>query len=86
MWAIISLIRPTASRPCLDRYGDGDRMSNLGGGLKTVDWSSARLEKFEKNFYVEDKRVAALSDREVEDFRKSKDIRVSGPSGSYCFM
>ena len=55
-------------------------MGNLGGGLKTVDWASARLEKFEKNFYQEDKRVTARSEREIEEFRRSKDIKVRGPS------
>lgn len=51
-------------------------MGSLGGGLKTVDWASARLEKFEKNFYQEDKRVTARSEREIEEFRRSKDIKV----------
>ena len=59
-------------------YGGGyeDRMSNLGGSLRSVDWSSTKLEHFEKNFYVEDKRVASLSDREIEDFRREKEIKV----------
>ncbi|KAG7451007.1 RNA helicase [Guyanagaster necrorhizus] len=58
--------------------GHDDKMSNLGGGLRTVDWSSTKLEHFEKNFYVEDKRVAQRSERDVEDFRKAKEIRVQG--------
>lgn len=56
-------------------WGD-DKMSNLGGGLKTVDWSSHKLERFEKNFYVEDKRVSARSEREIEEFRRSKEMKV----------
>jgi len=61
-------------------YGGGyeDRMSNLGGSLRSVDWSSTKLEHFEKNFYVEDKRVSSLSDREIEDFRREKEIKVQG--------
>jgi ATP-dependent RNA helicase DDX5/DBP2 len=55
-------------------------MSNLGGGLRAVDWTTTRLEKFEKNFYVEDKKVSARSDREIEDFRRSKEIKVQGRS------
>ncbi|KAK7454554.1 ATP-dependent RNA helicase dbp2 [Stygiomarasmius scandens] len=55
-----------------------DKMSNLGGGLRAVDWSHQKLERFEKNFYAEDKRVSARSDREVEEFRRSKEIRVQG--------
>ncbi|EEB95255.1 hypothetical protein MPER_05804, partial [Moniliophthora perniciosa FA553] len=64
-------------------YGGGggwndDKMGNLGGGLKAVDWSRQKLPHFEKNFYLEDKRVSARSDREIEDFRRSKEIRVQG--------
>lgn len=51
-------------------------MGNLGGGLRAVDWNSHKLEKFEKNFYVEDKRVSARSDQEIEEFRRSKEMKV----------
>ena len=51
-------------------------MSNLGGTLRNQDWSSVKLTAFEKNFYVEDKAVAQRSDREIEDFRREKEIRV----------
>jgi len=59
-------------------YGGGydDKMGNLGGSLRTVDWSSTKLERFEKNFYVEDKRVSSRSEREIEDFRREKEIKV----------
>jgi len=57
--------------------GGGDRMGNLGGSLRQIDWSTQRLEKFEKNFYVEDKRVSNRSEREVEEFRRAKEMRVS---------
>ena len=53
-------------------------MSNLGGGLRNVDWSTQKLAHFEKNFYVEDKRVSSRSDREVEDFRRTKEMKVQG--------
>ncbi|EIW57832.1 DEAD-domain-containing protein [Trametes versicolor FP-101664 SS1] len=53
-------------------------MSNLGGGLHTVDWSSQKLAHFEKNFYVEDKRVSSRSDREIEEFRRLKEMKVQG--------
>jgi ATP-dependent RNA helicase DDX5/DBP2 len=51
-------------------------MDNLGGGLRTIDWSSQRLAEFEKNFYVEDKRVTARSDAEIVEFRREKEMRV----------
>lgn len=51
-------------------------MSNLGGGLRSVDWQSQTLSKFEKNFYSEDKRVTARSDREIEDYRAKHQMKV----------
>ncbi|CAA7268160.1 unnamed protein product [Cyclocybe aegerita] len=59
-------------------YGHDDRMSGLGGGLRSVDWASTKLSVFEKNFYIEDKRVAARSDRDIEEFRRVKEIKVQG--------
>lgn len=56
-------------------WGD-DKMHNLGGTLRAVDWSSYKLETFEKNFYVEDKTVTAQTDREVEEFRRQKEMKV----------
>ncbi|KAH8117119.1 RNA helicase [Phellopilus nigrolimitatus] len=55
-----------------------DRGSNLGNHLKNIDWDHQRLEKFEKNFYLEDKRVAARSEGDVHDFRKERQIIVTG--------
>ncbi|KAF8134842.1 RNA helicase [Boletus edulis] len=53
-------------------------MSNLGGSLRSIDWSSQKLERFEKNFYVEDKRISTLSEREVEEFKRTQDIKIQG--------
>ncbi|GAA5932666.1 hypothetical protein JCM3775_002205 [Rhodotorula graminis] len=58
--------------------GGGDRMSNLGAGLRAQNWDPASLSKFEKNFYEEDARVAARSEREVAEFRREKEIQVFG--------
>ena len=52
-------------------------MSSLGGGLRPVDWTSVKLERFEKNFYAEDKRVSTRSEREIDDFRRLKEIKVT---------
>lgn len=49
---------------------------NLGGSLRTIDWSQQKQIAFEKNFYVEDKRVSARTDREIEEFRRVKEIKV----------
>ena len=51
-------------------------MSNLGGGLKAIDWGTQKIERFEKNFYVEDKRVASRTDKEIEEFRRAQQIKV----------
>ena len=51
-------------------------MGCLGGGRKNIDWSKHRLEKFEKNFHREDPRVTSRSDREIEDFRRQKEMKV----------
>ena len=61
-------------------------MSNLGGGLRTVDWSSTKLEHFEKNFYIEDKRVTTRSERETEEFRRLKEIKVRRLSLFFTFF
>ncbi|CAE6436263.1 unnamed protein product [Rhizoctonia solani] len=58
--------------------GGGDRMSNLGGGLRTVDWASQSLTKFEKNFYREHPKVSARSDAEITEFRRQKEMKVQG--------
>ena len=51
-------------------------MSNLGGSLRTVDWASTKLEHFEKNFYIEDKRVSNRSEAEIEQFMREHEIKV----------
>ncbi|PYI22046.1 putative RNA helicase [Aspergillus violaceofuscus CBS 115571] len=56
----------------------GDRMSNLGAGLKKQEWDMDSLPKFEKSFYKEHPDVAARSQREVDEFRKSKEMAVQG--------
>ena len=42
-----------------------------------MDWATTRLEKFEKNFYAEDKRVSQKTEREIDEFRRVKEIKVS---------
>ena len=49
---------------------------SLGGSLRTIDWSQQKQILFEKNFYVEDKRVSGRSEREIEEFRRVKEIKV----------
>lgn len=58
--------------------GGGDKMSNLGAGLKTQQWDLATMPKFEKSFYKEDPQVTNRSERDVEAFRKEKQIAVQG--------
>ena len=53
-------------------------VSNLGGSLRAQNWDPASLIKFEKNFYEEDKRVQARTEREVTEYRREKEIQVFG--------
>ncbi|KAL8677991.1 MAG: hypothetical protein Q9186_005621 [Xanthomendoza sp. 1 TL-2023] len=61
-----------------DFGGSGDKMANLGAGLKTQQWDMNTLPKFEKSFYKEDPAVANRSERDVEAFRKLKEMSVQG--------
>lgn len=56
----------------------GDKMSNLGAGLKTQHWDMDTLPRFEKSFYKEDGAITARSQRDVDAFRKEKEISVQG--------
>ncbi|KAL2002656.1 hypothetical protein VTN02DRAFT_6266 [Thermoascus thermophilus] len=53
-------------------------MSNLGAGLKAQNWDLSTLPKFEKSFYKEHPDVTNRSARDVEQFRKEKEITVQG--------
>lgn len=53
-------------------------MANMGAGLQKPTFDLATLPKFEKNFYHEAASVTRRSDREIEEFRNKKEIRVSG--------
>ncbi|PWW75458.1 P-loop containing nucleoside triphosphate hydrolase protein [Tuber magnatum] len=56
----------------------GDRMSNLGAGLKAQSWDMNSLPKFEKSFYKEAPTVASRTSTEIEAFRLEKQMRVQG--------
>lgn len=53
-------------------------MSSLGSGLARPKWDTTTLTRFEKNFYDEDPRVTARTDREIEQYRKDKEIQIFG--------
>lgn len=56
----------------------GDKMSNLGAGLKQQHWDLATMPKFEKSFYKEASSVENRSARDVDEFRRVKEISVQG--------
>ncbi|KAJ3081375.1 ATP-dependent RNA helicase dbp2 [Rhizoclosmatium hyalinum] len=58
--------------------GGGDRMGQLGAGLRKIDWDLASLPRFEKNFYIEHKDVQARSEHEIEQFRREHQITLTG--------
>ena len=53
-------------------------MSNLGAGLKEQQWDLSTMPKFEKQFYKEDEIVSSRSSRDVDNFRREKQITVQG--------
>lgn len=53
-------------------------MANIGAGLKKPTFDLSTLPKFEKNFYREAESVKNRSEREVDEFRRRKEIRVYG--------
>ncbi|CAN1286658.1 DEAD-box ATP-dependent RNA helicase 20 [Linum perenne] len=53
-----------------------ERRDSLAGSPKKSDLDG--LTPFEKNFYVESSAVAALSEREVEEYRLRREITVEG--------
>lgn len=56
----------------------GDKMADIGSNLKKPIFDLSALPKFEKNFYREADSVKNRSERQVEEFRNRKEIRVSG--------
>jgi ATP-dependent RNA helicase DDX5/DBP2 len=46
--------------------------------LRSQHWDLSKLPKFEKNFYIEHPAVTARTDREVEEYRREKEITVVG--------
>lgn len=59
-------------------HGSGDKMSNLGAGLKAQNWDLSTLPKFEKSFYKEDPAVTNRTPQEVEKFRREQQMTVTG--------
>eukprot|EP00450_Noctiluca_scintillans_P008390 CAMPEP_0194503088 /NCGR_PEP_ID=MMETSP0253-20130528/28185_1 /TAXON_ID=2966 /ORGANISM="Noctiluca scintillans" /LENGTH=482 /DNA_ID=CAMNT_0039345339 /DNA_START=72 /DNA_END=1520 /DNA_ORIENTATION=- len=49
---------------------------DLGANLRSINWSSTSLVKFEKNFYQEHPAVSAMSSEEADRIRKSKSITI----------
>uniref|UniRef100_A0A8C5GXJ5 RNA helicase n=1 Tax=Gouania willdenowi TaxID=441366 RepID=A0A8C5GXJ5_GOUWI len=56
------------------------RFGNPGDRLRKKRWDLDDLPKFEKNFYSEHSEVHRLSQYDVDDFRRKKEITVRGSS------
>nr|XP_061791869.1 probable ATP-dependent RNA helicase DDX17 [Nerophis lumbriciformis] len=54
------------------------KFGNLGDRLRKKRWNLDELPKFEKNFYTEHPEVQHLSEYEIEEFRKNKEITIKG--------
>lgn len=53
-------------------------MSQLGAGLKAQHFDLSTLPKFEKSFYKENENVTNRSSRDVDTFRREKEITIQG--------
>ena len=63
-------------------------MSNLGDGLREIDWKSFELVPFQKNFYKAHKSIEEMTEEEVQTFRKTNDMTIVGegiPRPVRCF-
>ncbi|KAM0694706.1 hypothetical protein Q7P36_005062 [Cladosporium allicinum] len=56
----------------------GDRMGELGAGLKQQNYDVNTLPKFEKAFYKEDPAVTARSQADVDKFRADNAMTLAG--------
>ncbi|KAM9817748.1 putative ATP-dependent RNA helicase DDX17 isoform 2-T2 [Syngnathus typhle] len=54
------------------------KTGNLGDRLRKKRWNLDELPKFEKNFYTEHPEVQRLSQYEVEEFRRKREITIQG--------
>lgn len=53
-------------------------MSNLGAGLRTINWDISKLPVFEKNFYIEHPDVKDRLESDAESWRRQHEITVQG--------
>ncbi|KAM9779961.1 putative ATP-dependent RNA helicase DDX17 [Neosynchiropus ocellatus] len=60
------------------RGGPGRRGGNPGEGLRKRRWDLEKLPKFEKNFYTEHAEVQRMSQLDVEEYRRKKEVTVRG--------
>ncbi|KAL6948596.1 ATP-dependent RNA helicase dbp2 [Hanseniaspora vineae] len=68
------------------QYGGGNRGGYSRGGYNDVkidlnnppNWDEEVLPPFEKNFYTEDPKVAARSDKEIADYRREHEMTLHG--------
>ena len=58
--------------------GKKDKFNQPGANLRKPKWDLNSLPKFEKNFYKEHPNVQNMSQGEVEQYRKSKEMTLSG--------
>ncbi|XP_024128232.1 probable ATP-dependent RNA helicase DDX17 isoform X2 [Oryzias melastigma] len=56
----------------------GKKFGNPGDRLRRKKWDLDQLPKFEKNFYTEHSEVQRMSQFDVEEFRRKKEITVRG--------
>jgi len=55
-------------------------MSGLGANLHAIDWSTLKLQPFQKNFYSAHNAVITRSDQQINEYRRQFEIKVYGNS------
>uniref|UniRef100_A0A8C9WCY7 RNA helicase n=1 Tax=Scleropages formosus TaxID=113540 RepID=A0A8C9WCY7_SCLFO len=66
------------SHPRFGSSRSGSKFGNPGERLRKKKWDLDELPKFEKNFYTEHPEVQRMSQYEVEEFRRKKEITIKG--------
>jgi len=56
----------------------GGRRGGRKEQLKAIDWNRINLLKFQKNFYKEHPSITALSEEQVAEWRRAKEMHVDG--------
>jgi len=61
-------------------YSGGDSYDQFGMSLPKINWSTLKLEPFQKKFYSPNESVMARNDQQIHNYRQQYEITVCGNS------